>query len=43
METIQVVPDSNLLEAANRVARQLKRNRTALVRDALREYIRRLD
>lgn len=43
METIQVVLDSTLLKAANRAARQLKRNRSALVRDALREHIRRLE
>ncbi|MGA2712876.1 MAG: ribbon-helix-helix domain-containing protein [Bryobacteraceae bacterium] len=43
METIQVVLDKKLLQAANRVARQSKRNRSALVRDALREHIRRLE
>ena len=43
METIQVVLDKNLLQATDRIARQTKRNRSALVRDALREHIRRLE
>jgi metal-responsive CopG/Arc/MetJ family transcriptional regulator len=43
METIQVVLDKKLLQAANRIARQTKRNRSALVRDALREHLRRLE
>jgi metal-responsive CopG/Arc/MetJ family transcriptional regulator len=43
METIQVVLDKKLLQAADRAARQSKRNRSALVRDALREHIRRLE
>ena len=43
METIQVVLDKKLLQAADRIARQSKRNRSALVRDALREHIRRLE
>jgi metal-responsive CopG/Arc/MetJ family transcriptional regulator len=43
METIQVVLDKPLLQAANRAAKQLKRNRSALVRDALREHLRRLE
>ena len=42
METIQVVLDKKLLQATDRVARQTKRNRSALVRDALREHLRRL-
>jgi hypothetical protein len=42
MEIIQVVLDSKLLRATDRAARQTKRNRSALVRDALREHIRRL-
>ncbi len=40
--TVQVVLDGDLLEAANRVARRLRVNRSALIRDALREYLRRL-
>ncbi len=43
METIQVVLDKKLLIAADRAARTLKANRSALVRDALREHLRRLE
>jgi metal-responsive CopG/Arc/MetJ family transcriptional regulator len=41
METIQVVIDSKLLVAADRAARRARMNRSALVRAALREHIRR--
>jgi metal-responsive CopG/Arc/MetJ family transcriptional regulator len=40
METIQVVLDKKLLQAADRAARHTGQNRSALVRDALREHIR---
>jgi len=40
METIQIVLDKKLLRAADQVARRTKRNRSALVRDALREHLR---
>jgi metal-responsive CopG/Arc/MetJ family transcriptional regulator len=43
METIQVVLDTKLLQAADRVAQRTKRNRSALIRDALREHLRRLE
>jgi metal-responsive CopG/Arc/MetJ family transcriptional regulator len=43
METIQVVLDKRLLQATDRAARQTKRNRSALVRDALRNHIRQLE
>jgi metal-responsive CopG/Arc/MetJ family transcriptional regulator len=43
METIQIVLDKPLLQAADRAAKQLKRNRSALVRDALREHLRRIE
>ena len=43
METIQVVLEKELLKAADRAAKQTKRNRSALVRDALREHLRRLE
>lgn len=43
METIQVVLDKKLLLAADRAARRLKANRSALVRDALREHLLRLE
>lgn len=42
METIQIVIDEPLLRAADRVARRLKVNRSALLRAALREHLRRL-
>ena len=43
METIQIVLDKKLLQAADRAARRTKQNRSALVRDALREHLRRLE
>ena len=43
METIQVVIDKKLLKEADLAARRTKRNRSALVRDALREHLRRLE
>jgi len=42
METIQVVLDAELLEAANRTAKQQKVNRSALIRTALQEHLQRL-
>ncbi len=42
MTTIQVVLEDSLLAATDRAARRLKVNRSALVRDALREHLRRL-
>lgn len=43
METIQVVLDSKLLQATQRAARRAKLNRSALIRDALREHLKRLE
>jgi metal-responsive CopG/Arc/MetJ family transcriptional regulator len=43
METIQVVLDKQLLLAADRAARRTKRNRSALIRDALREHLRSME
>lgn len=43
METIQIVIDRKLLQAADQAARRTKRNRSALVRDALREHLQRLE
>ncbi len=43
METIQVVLDAKLLRATDRAARRTKRNRSALIRDALREHLRKLE
>lgn len=39
METIQVVLEEKLLQAADRAARRLKVNRSALVREALRAHL----
>jgi predicted transcriptional regulator len=43
METIRVVLDKKLLQATDRAARRTKRSRSTLVRDALREHLRRLE
>jgi metal-responsive CopG/Arc/MetJ family transcriptional regulator len=43
MATIQIVLDKKLLHATNQAARRTRRNRSALVRDALREHLRRLE
>jgi metal-responsive CopG/Arc/MetJ family transcriptional regulator len=43
METIQVVLDTHLLRAADRAAKRTKRNRSALIRDALREHLLKLE
>jgi metal-responsive CopG/Arc/MetJ family transcriptional regulator len=42
METIQVVLDAKLLRAADLAARRQKVNRSALIRQALQEHLRRL-
>ena len=42
METVQIVLDKKLLQATDQAARRTKRNRSALVRDALREHLRTL-
>jgi metal-responsive CopG/Arc/MetJ family transcriptional regulator len=42
METIQVVIDSELRQAADRVAKQRKVNRSALMREALRAHLKKL-
>lgn len=42
METIQVVLDSELLQAADQAARRERVNRSALVREALRAHLRHL-
>src|SRR5262245_6031262 len=39
METIQVVLDSKLLRAADRAARDARMNRSALIRQALRQHL----
>jgi len=43
MQTIQIVLEEALLQATDQAARRMKRNRSALVRDALREHLRRLE
>jgi metal-responsive CopG/Arc/MetJ family transcriptional regulator len=43
METIQIVLDKRLLQATDEAARRTKLNRSALVRDALREHLRKLE
>jgi metal-responsive CopG/Arc/MetJ family transcriptional regulator len=43
METVQVVLDKSLLQATDRAARLTKQNRSALVREALREHLKRLE
>jgi metal-responsive CopG/Arc/MetJ family transcriptional regulator len=42
METIQVVLDSKLLKAADLAAKHRKINRSALIRSALQEHLKRL-
>jgi metal-responsive CopG/Arc/MetJ family transcriptional regulator len=43
METVQIVLDTKLLRATDQAARRTKRNRSALVRDALREHLQNLE
>jgi metal-responsive CopG/Arc/MetJ family transcriptional regulator len=43
METVQVVLDKELLQATDKAARRAKQNRSALVRDALRQHLRALE
>jgi metal-responsive CopG/Arc/MetJ family transcriptional regulator len=42
VETIQVVLEGELLKAADRAARRLKVNRSAFIREAMREHLRAL-
>jgi metal-responsive CopG/Arc/MetJ family transcriptional regulator len=42
VETIQVVMEGDLVKTADRAARRLKVDRSALIRDALREHLRHL-
>ena len=42
MKTIQVVLDDELLEVTDKAARREKVNRSALIRQALEEHLRRL-
>jgi metal-responsive CopG/Arc/MetJ family transcriptional regulator len=43
VEIVQIVLDKKLLQAADQAARRTKKNRSALVRDALRDHLRRLE
>jgi metal-responsive CopG/Arc/MetJ family transcriptional regulator len=43
METIQIVLDAKLLKAADRAVRQTKQSRSALIREALRAHLQRLE
>ncbi len=43
MEIVQIVLDKKLLLAADQAAKRTRRHRSALVRDALREHLRRLE
>jgi metal-responsive CopG/Arc/MetJ family transcriptional regulator len=43
METVQIVLDKKLLQATDKAAKRTKLNRSALVREALREHLRRLE
>ena len=43
MEVIQIVLDKKLLQAADEAAQKTNRNRSALVRDALREHLKSLE
>jgi metal-responsive CopG/Arc/MetJ family transcriptional regulator len=42
METIQIVLDAQLLKAADSAAKKHKLNRSALIRQALQEHLKRL-
>ena len=42
METVQVVLGKDLLRAADRAAKRRRVNRSALIREALREHLRRM-
>jgi metal-responsive CopG/Arc/MetJ family transcriptional regulator len=43
MPIVQIVLDKKLLHDADQAAKRTKRNRSALMRDALREHLRRLE
>jgi metal-responsive CopG/Arc/MetJ family transcriptional regulator len=43
METVQLVLGSALVRAADGAAKRVRVNRSALIREALREYLKRLE
>ena len=42
MRTVQIVLDEDLLDATDQAARRIQLNRSALVREALKEYLKKL-
>lgn len=43
MKTIQIVLDSDLLRATDEAARRARVSRSALIREAIREHLRRIE
>lgn len=43
MQIVQIVLDKKLLQAADQAAKRTRRNHSALVREALREHLRRME
>jgi metal-responsive CopG/Arc/MetJ family transcriptional regulator len=43
MATVQIVLDKELLQAADEAARRTNQSRSALVREALRQHLRKLE
>jgi metal-responsive CopG/Arc/MetJ family transcriptional regulator len=43
MQIVQIVLDKKLLNATDQAAKRSRQNRSALVRDALREHLRQLE
>jgi metal-responsive CopG/Arc/MetJ family transcriptional regulator len=43
MQVVQIVLDKQLLQAADQAAKRTRKNRSALVRDVLREHLQRLE
>jgi metal-responsive CopG/Arc/MetJ family transcriptional regulator len=43
VQTIQIVLDEHLLKAADQAARRSRKNRSELMREALREHLRKLE
>lgn len=43
VQTIQVVLENDLLRAADRAAKRVRMNRSALIREALRQHLKRME
>lgn len=43
MKTVRIALDKELLQATDKAARRAKQNRSAFVREALRDHLRRLE